>query len=65
YSGTSYGGPPNAIPRDYDDDVNGDTVPDGRAYDRSVGATRTGPPDGAVTIIVDVLAVLAQSGQSC
>ncbi|MGB6896755.1 MAG: thrombospondin type 3 repeat-containing protein, partial [Dehalococcoidia bacterium] len=42
YSGTSYGGPPNAIPRDYDDDVNGDTVPDGRAYDRSVGATRTG-----------------------
>ena len=65
YAGTSLNGPPNSVPRDYDDDVNGDGVPDGVAYDRSVGALRTGVPDGAVTIIVDVLAVLAQSGQSC
>jgi len=32
---------------------------------REVGATRSGAPDGAVTILVDVLLVLAQTGQSC
>ena len=65
YSGTSDEGPPNGAGIDYDDDVNNDQVDDGRAYDRSVGATRSGAPDGAVTIIVDVLLVLAQAGQSC
>jgi len=44
--------------------VNGDGVDDGIAYDRTV-ATRSAAPDGAVTILVDVLSVLAQSGQSC
>jgi len=74
YSGTSDGGlcnsgpdgiPGNADDRCYDQDVNSDGVDDGRAYDRSVGATRSGAPDSAVTIIVDVLSVLAQTGQSC
>ncbi|MGB6836627.1 MAG: flexitail domain-containing putative surface protein [Dehalococcoidia bacterium] len=65
YSGTSDGGPPNGAGRQYNQDVNGDTVDDGIAYDRSVGATRSGAPDGAVSIIVDVLTVLAQTGQSC
>ena len=65
YSGTSDGGPPNAAGRQYNQDVNGDGVDDGIAYDRSVGATRSGAPDGVVTIIVDVLLVLAQSGHSC
>ena len=73
YSGTSDGGlcnsgpdriPGNADDRCYDQDINGDAVDDGQDYDRST-ATRSGPPDGAVTIIVDVLLVLAQSGQSC
>ncbi len=64
YSGVSRFGVPNAALRDYDDDVNTDTVPDGVAYDRSVGP-RAGPPDAAVSIIVDVLIVLDQSGDSC
>ena len=74
YAGTSDEGLPNAGPdgipgtaddRDYDQDINGDGVDDGRAYDRSVGATRSAAPDGAVTIIDDVLLVLAQCGYSC
>jgi len=64
YSGVSRFGVPNSVPRDYDNDANTDTVPDGVAYDRSVGM-RSGPPDRAVSIIVDVLLVLAQSGHSC
>jgi len=65
YTGTSDGGLPNAEGRQYNQDVNGDTVDDGIAYDRTVGATRSGAPDGAVSIIVDVLLVLAQSGALC
>ena len=65
YSGTSDGGPPNGAGRHYNQDTNGDGVFDGIAYDRSVGAARSAGPDGAVSIIVDVLSVLAQSGQSC
>ena len=44
--------------------INGGTLDDGRAYDRSL-APRLAAPDGAVTIIVDVLLVLAQAGYSC
>jgi len=65
YSGTSDGGLPNAGGRQYNQDVNLDGVDDGIAYDRTVGATRSGAPDGAVSIIVDVLLVLEQSGYSC
>jgi len=65
YSGTSDGGLPNAAGRQYNQDVNGDTVDDGIAYDRRAGATRSGEPNGAITIIEDVLLVLAQAGQIC
>jgi len=65
YAGTSDGGPANAAGRQYNQDVNSDTVNDGIAYDRSVPAARSGAPDGAVSIIVDVLLVLAQAGQFC
>ena len=37
----------------------------GVAVFHTVGATRSGALDGAVTIIVDVLLVLAQAGYSC
>jgi len=74
YAGTSDDGLPNAGPdgipgtpddRDYDQDNNGDGQDDGLLYDRSVGAVWSDAPDGAVTIIVDVLLVLAQCGHSC
>jgi len=74
YSGTSDGGPcnsgPDGIPstpddRCYNQDNNGDTLDDGMLYDRSVGALWSDAPDAAITIIVDVLLVLAQSGHSC
>lgn len=65
YSGTSEGGPPNSAGIDYAEDVDGDTAADGRAYDRSLGAVWSAAPDGAITIIGDVLLVLAQSGHSC
>jgi len=65
YSGTSDDGPPNAAGRDYDQDNNGDGEDDGILYDRSVGVVWSGAPEGAITIIVDVLLVLAQSGHSC
>ncbi len=74
YTGTSDGGlcnagpdhiPGNADDRCYDQDVNGDGVDDGVAYDRSMGATRSGPPDGSVTIIDDVLLLLGQVGYAC
>ena len=45
----------------YDEDI----TKDGVAYDRSLGPTCLVAPDGAVTIIGDVLLVLAQSGHSC
>jgi len=65
YGGTSDGGPPNAEGRHYTQDMNGDTVSDGMAYDRLVGGTRSAGPDGAVSIIVDVLLVLEQGGYGC
>ncbi len=74
YAGTSDGGPPNLGPdgllatpddRDYDQDNNGDTLDDGLLYDRSPGANWSGAPDGAITVIDDVLLVLAQSGHAC
>ena len=65
YSGTSDGGPANAAGRQYNQDNNGDTLDDGLLYDRSVGATWSDAPDAAVSIIVDALLVLDQSGHSC
>jgi len=65
YSGCSDGGPPNAAGRQYNQDNNGDDEDDGILYDRSVGVVWSDAPDGAITIIVDVLLVLAQSGHSC
>jgi len=65
YTGTSDGGPPNSIGRQYNQDNNSDGEDDGLLYDRWVGATWSDAPDGAVTVIVDVLLVLAQSGHSC
>ncbi len=74
YSGTSDGGACNSGPdrisgnaddRCYDQDVNADTVDDGRAYDRSVAGARSGVPDGAVSIIADMLLALAQTGYTC
>ncbi len=65
YSGTSDGGPPNAGGRDYDQDNNGDGEDDGILYDRSPGAVWSDAPDGAITIIGDVLLVLVQVGHNC
>ncbi len=65
YSGTQENGPPNSVPRDYDDDIDGDTVKDGIAYDRSLGPMWSDAPDGAISIIGDVLLLLEQSGHSC
>jgi len=65
YSGTSENGPPNAIGRDYDFDIDGDTVKDGLAYDRSPGPVWSDAPDGAINILGDALLVLAQTGDSC
>jgi hypothetical protein len=57
--------PGNEDDRCYDQDKDGDGYDDGLAYDRSVGATWSGPPDGAITILTDVLLVLDQTGTSC
>jgi len=42
---------------------NGDGEDDGLLYDRSAGAVWSDAPDGAVTILTDVL--LAQAGHVC
>ena len=65
YSGCSNGGPANGLGRQYNQDNNGDYQDDGLLYDRSVGPAWSDAPDGSITIIVDVLLVLAQSGHSC
>jgi len=74
YSGTSDGGPcnsgPDGIPstpddRCYNQDKNEDTLDDGLLYDRSVGTVWSDEPDGAISILMDVLLVLDQSGHSC
>jgi len=74
YSGTSDAGacnsgpdgiPGNADDRCYNQDENGAGLDDGLLYDRSVGPAWSDAPDGVITIIEDVLLVLAQSGHSC
>jgi len=61
---------------DYDEDMDGDTLDtlaDGLAYDRSPGVDLDGDTipdlsdcaDGSITIIEDLLLVLAQAGHSC
>jgi hypothetical protein len=69
YVGTSDNQPPNPNGVDYDSDKDGDTVEDGRDYDRSDSPFPNPPwdagiPNGAVSM-VDVLAVLAQVGLDC
>ena len=69
YVGASDNGPRNANGVDYDSDKNGDTVEDGRDYDRSPGALpnppyEAGPPSAAVNI-QDVVVVLKQVGLDC
>jgi hypothetical protein len=69
YTGATDNGPPNGNGVDYDSDKNGDTVEDGRDYDRTPSMApnppwEVGPPDSVVDI-QDVLAVLAQSGLDC
>jgi Tol biopolymer transport system component len=68
YVGTSDGAASNGRV-DYDADKNGDTIEDGRDYDRSPGPAPNppydaGPPDGAVNL-QDVVAVLRQVGLAC
>jgi hypothetical protein len=71
YVGTFVNGPPNGIGRFYDDDRDGDTVKDGRAYDRSPGYFAVPPhpwsdaPNGAISILEDALLVLNQVGDTC
>ena len=60
---------PNGNGVDYDSDKNGDTVKDGRDYDRSPSLlpnppSEAGPPSGAVGL-EDLLSVLAQVGLGC
>jgi alpha-tubulin suppressor-like RCC1 family protein len=55
---------PNATGRDYDDDSNGNSIEDGREYDRSPAGVLSGPPDGAVSLI-DAAVILNQFGADC
>jgi len=69
YAGAFDNDVPNANGVDYDSDKNGDTVEDGRDYDRSPGVApnppwEVGPPNGAIDM-GDVLAALAQVGLDC
>jgi titin len=69
YAGTQNDGPPNGYGVDYDSDKNGDTVEDGRDYDRSPGPLPSPPwdagaPDGAVNV-QDVVTLLKQVGLDC
>jgi parallel beta-helix repeat protein len=69
YTGATDNGPPNGNGVDYDSDKNGDTVEDGRDYDRSPSPAanppwEAGSPNGAIDMS-DVLTVLAQSGLDC
>ncbi|HEX5480364.1 MAG TPA: flexitail domain-containing putative surface protein [Dehalococcoidia bacterium] len=65
----AYVGIPSNDPR-YTQDLDGNGVSDGLQYDRTLSADpnqpwRSGPPDGGIGINSDVLAVLAQSGNTC
>jgi hypothetical protein len=69
YVGTFDGGPSNGNGVDYDSDKNGDTVDDGRSYDRSPSARPNPPydaglPDGVIAMS-DVLVALGQAGLDC
>ncbi len=71
YVGTAAAIPltPNVNGAMYGSDLNGNTIPDGREYDRTPSTTpgqpwRSGPPNGTVTLS-DVLTVLAQVGTNC
>ena len=69
YVGTKDNDPVNAAGVDYDSDKNGDTIEDGRDYDRSPGPLPNppydaGPPSGAVNF-QDVVVVLNQVGLDC
>ena len=68
YVGSSDNGPSNGRV-DYDSDKDGDTIDDGRDYDRSPGPLPNppydaGPPDGTVNL-QDVVVVLKQVGLAC
>ena len=69
YTGARDNDVPNGNGVDYDSDKNGDTIEDGRDYDRSSSHVpnppwEAGPPSGTVGLD-DVLGVLAQVGLSC
>lgn len=69
YVGTSDNGLPNANGVDYDTDLNGNGVEDGREYDRSPSTTpgkpwKSNAPNGAVTLS-DALVAVNQVGHSC
>jgi hypothetical protein len=55
---------PGAGGRDYDDDVNLNTIEDGAEYDRTGNGQISGPPNGAISL-ADIGAILAQIGDSC
>jgi len=74
YAGTSDGGDCNGGPdrisgtgddRCYNQDKNSDGEDDGILYDRSVSGGWSGPPNGAITLIEDVLLALAQANTNC
>jgi subtilisin family serine protease len=69
YVGAFDNGPPNISGVDYDSDKDGDTVEDGRDYDRTPSVAPNppwdaGPPNGFVNIS-DLLALLVQVGLNC
>lgn len=60
----------NAASPDYLADYDANGIKDGQQYDRSVSSTpgqpwRSGPPDGGIGLGTDVLAMLAQTGNTC
>ena len=69
YVGTKDGGGPNTKGADYNSNLNGNGVDDGIEYDRQQSLYpgqpwRSGAPTGAVNVF-DVMAAIAQVGQSC
>ena len=64
--GRANNGPPGPDGRDYDSDVNANTVEDGAEYDRTPGAVVgiSAGPSGAVSL-QDVQVALAQVGDAC
>lgn len=69
YAGVSDNGGPNVNGVDYDTDLNGNGVEDGREYDRRPSIVpakpwRSGAPNGAVTL-ADALVAVNQAGHSC